>query len=343
MSGLRSLVRGVLAEEGLLISEEKRDRLQRDAMACGRRSLPRVLASMAGASGDGLTTLAGSLGLAGPALPRIFGLGAQQAAGLAVIAGTPARAQRGVARLGGLFNLGVALFDHVCDEYPKRAQLLLAQVTPAALDAQLVGRGHAAPASGDAGVDLLVTLIADFFTGAHSLGGAARDRRIFARSIRSMYGGEQVVTASRRQQDAPTPRIWRALRRKSVLPMETMALLALLAHPNAGTQERSAVRIAAGLAGEAIWIVDDLADVREDWSAGCWSRPLWLLAHAPNGTPADGEDAIRRLLDTGIAAAEARRLADRFSALRALPGSSERTFLRPLQAVVHSWIDSMPD
>jgi hypothetical protein len=342
MSGLRSLVWGALADEGLLLAEGKRDRLGGEAMARGRRSLPRAPLSSVAASRDELMTPAGSLGLAEPVLPRIFGLGAQQAEGLAAIAGTPARARREVARLGGLFNLGVALFDHVCDGYPKRAELLLAQVTPAALDAQLVGRGQAAPASGDAGVDLLVTLIADFFAGAHGLGGAARDRRTFARLIRSMYGGEQVVTATRRQQDAPTPRIWQALRRKSVLPMETMALLALLAHLGASTQERSEVRIAAALAGEAIWIVDDLADVREDWSAGCWSRPLWLLAHARGETPADGEDAIQRLLDAGIAAAEARRLADRLSALRALPGASERTFLRPLQAVVHSWIDLMP-
>jgi hypothetical protein len=343
MSGLRSLVWSALANEGLLLSDEKRDRLRRDAMASGRRSLPRALVNTAGASSDKTTRPAGSLGLADPVLPRLFGLGAQQAGGLVRIAGTPTRAQPDVARLGGLFNLGVALFDHMCDEFPKRAELLLAQVTPEALDAQLAGRGCAAPASGDAGVDLLVALIADFFKGVRGLGGAARDRRTFGRLIRGMYSGERFVTRARRERDQPTSVVWRELRRKSVLPMETMALLALIAHPNASVEERSAVRVAAALAGEAIWIVDDLADVREDWHAGCWSRPLWLLAHAPGETPADGEDAIRRLLDTGIAAAEAQRLAERLSGLRALPGASERTFLRPLQAVVHSWIELVPD
>jgi hypothetical protein len=343
MSGLRSLVRRALADAGLLLSEEKRDRLQRDATAAARRSLPRELATAAGASWDELATPAGSLGLAEPALLRIFGLGAQQSAGLATIAGAPARAQPEVVRLGGLFNLGIALFDHVCDEFPMRAELLLARVTPEALDAQVTGRECAAAPSGDAGIDLLVALIANFFTGARGLGGAARDRRTFGHSIRSMYNGERFATRAKREQDPPTPRVWHELRRKSVLPMETMALLALLSHPGASAQERSAVRLAAALAGEAIWIVDDLADVCEDLHAGCWSRPLWLLARATGEAPVDDVDAIRRLLDTGIAAAEAHRLAECLGGLRALPGSSEKAFLRPIQAVVRSWIELMPD
>jgi hypothetical protein len=283
------------------------------------------------------------LGLADPVLPRILGFGSQQAAGLAKIAGTPARARPEVARLGGLLNLGVALFDHVCDKFPERAELLLARVTPEFLDARLLGRGCAAPSSGDAGVDLLVALIANFFTGALGLGGGARDSRTFADLIRSMYSGERFATRARREEDPPTPQVWEELRRKSVLPMETMALLALLPYPNADAARRSTVRVAAALAGEAIWIVDDLADLHEDWDAGCWSRPLWLLARTPGDALADSDDAIHRLLDTGIAAVEARRLAECLRGLRGLPDAPEKAFLRPLQAAVHSWIDLVPD
>jgi hypothetical protein len=368
VSGLRSLVEEALAEEGLLLAEDRRDRVQREAMELGRRSLPHILLSTSVGSGDEQTTGAGSLGLADAVLPRIFGLGVQQARGLAAIAGTPRVAEREVGRLGGLLNLGVALFDHVCDELPERAELLLAQVTPDALDAGLAGtvdtqlagaadaqlagtadarlaesEGSAAPACGDAGVDLLMAVIADFFRGARKLGGTARDRKRVGHLIRSMYGGERLVTETGREESGATQEVWWALRRKSVLPMETMAALALLAHPNADIEQRSRARVAAALAGEAIWIVDDLADMVEDWGAGCWSRALWLLAHAPGEVPADGEEAIRRLLDTGVAAAEARRLTERLSGLRALPGASERTFLRPIQAAVAAWVDLVPD
>jgi hypothetical protein len=342
MTGLRSLLWRVAGEADLLLSDVRRERLGREAMLVGRRLLPSALAGERGAGRHEITP-AGSLGLADPALPRILGLGSQQAAGLATIAGTPARARPEVARLGGLLNLGVALFDHVCDKSPQSAELLLATVTPERLDEQLRAGGRAAPPSGDAGVDLLMALIANFFTGVHGLGGSPRDRRTFAHLIRGMYGGQRFVTAAKRERDRPTPRVWWELRHKSVLPMETMALLALLAHPHAGAQRRSTVRLAAALAGEAIWIVDDLADVGEDWSAGCWSRPLWLLAHAPGQTAANADDAIRRLLATGIADAEAHRLAGRLRGLRDLPGAPERAFLRPVQMVVHSWIESVPD
>jgi hypothetical protein len=342
MSGLQSLLWRALGEADLLLSHGRRERLGREAMLTGRRLLPGALASELGASRHEAKP-AGSLGLADPALPRILGLGCQQAAGLATIAGTPARARPEVARLGGLLNLGVALFDHVCDKSPQRAELLLAMVTPERLDEQLRAGGRAAPSSGDASVDLLMALIANFFTGVHGLGGSARDRRAFAHLVRGMYGGQRFVTRAKRERDPPTPRVWWELRHKSVMPMETMALLALLAHPQAGTQRRSTVRLAAALAGEAIWIVDDLADVGEDWSAECWSRPLWLLARTPSETAASAEDAIRRLLATGIAAAEAHRLAGRLRGLRDLPSVSERTFLRPIQMVVHSWIESVPD
>lgn len=342
MSGLRSLIWGVLANADLLLSDKKYDRLRRDAMAAGGRWLPRELAITVGASGQEVTP-AGSLGLADLALPRIFGLGSQQAAGLATIAGTPAKARPEVARLGGLLNLGVALFDHVCDESPERAELLLARATPEYLDAQLLGRGRAAAPSGDAGADLLVALIANFFTGALRLGGTASDRQAFANLIRGMYSGERFATHARRERDPPTPQAWEELRGKSVLPMETMALLALLPHPRAGAARHGTVRTAAALAGEAIWIIDDLADVHEDWDAGCWSRPLWLLARDADKTPTDGDDAIRLLLETGIAAAEAHRLAQRLLDLRSLPGAPERAFLRPLQAAVRSWMDLVPN
>jgi hypothetical protein len=377
VSGLRTILAGVLDEEDLLLAEDRQQRVRREAMTAGRGLLPRVLADSESAAWQAPTSPADSLGLAEATLPRLLGFGWQQAGGLATIAGTPTRARAEVARLGGLLNLGVALFDHVCDRSPGQAELLLAGVTPESLDAQLLQGGRAAPPSGDAGVDLLLAIIANFFSGANRLEGSAREHRTFVRLIRSMYGGERFATGARREHDLPTRQVWWELRRKSVLPTETMASLALLAHPKADATQRSTVRLAAALAGEAIWIVDDLADVREDWDAGSWSRPLWLLARtrddaiesdetinrddSTDGSVADGreatlganaisrriatdgEQAIRRLLDTGIAAAEARRLAERLGALRELPGAPERAFLRPLQAVVHSWLELVAD
>jgi hypothetical protein len=83
--------------------------------------------------------------------------------------------------------------------------------------------------------------------------------------------------------------------------------------------------------------------VREDWDAGCWSRPLWLLSRESGNAPDNADDAIQRLLAAGVATAEARRLAERLGRLRGLPGAPERAFFRPVQAAVQSWLELLPD
>jgi hypothetical protein len=343
MSGIASLIERELAAADLLLPEEKLARLQREAMAIGRSALPRALASARASAADTGATPAAALGLAEAVLPRIFGLGWQQAHGLAAIAGVRKREQSDVALLGGMLNLGVALFDHVCDRLPQQAGLLLERVTPEFLDAQLAGRGAATPPSGDPGVDVLLALIADFFAGARRLRGSGADVREFTEMIGAMYDAERFTILNGRHASAPTPEVWEELRRKSALPMQATAMLALLAVEDTDAGRRDSVRLAATLAGESIWIVDDLADVVEDWDADCWSRALWLLANAHGEAPRDGADAVRLLVRTGVAALEAQRLAERLGELRRVPGAPERAFLRPLQGAIASWIELLPD
>ena len=163
-----------------------------------------------------------------------------------------------------------------------------------------------------------------------------------------MYRGELASAEARRSNGRPSPSadLWEAMRCKSALPSTAVAVLALLANPLAGDGVRDVVETAAAYTGEAFWIADDLTDVRSDWDAGCWSRPLWLLLRAPGDPPASAEDAIQRLLRSGIAASEAQRLRHalvQLTALQAaLPGVSERSLLRPVQAAVRSWLEEIP-
>jgi hypothetical protein len=119
-------------------------------------------------------------------------------------------------------------------------------------------------------------------------------------------------------------------------------VLALLGNPAASGPAREAVDRAATLVGEAFWIVDDLVDVVADWEAGCWSRPLWLLLERGEETPVSGADALARMVASGIAGAEAQRLGQLLTELAALPGASERTLLRPIQAAIRSWMEEIP-
>jgi hypothetical protein len=280
-------------------------------------------------------------------LPRVLGFGWQQTDALAALAQTP-RAQRGeVANLGALLNLGITLFDLVLDRHPERAAVLLDRVTPEFLEKMLSdpgdGSSASAQGSGDAGIDLLVCLIEEFFLRSARLGGERREQLLLAKLIRDMYRAERFVSATRRDKLLPDREVWRELRCKSAMPMETMAQLALLPPPYGDATSRVAAQRCARLAGLTLWIADALADVREDWNAGCWSRPLWLLARRFKRGAADAESSLRHVATSGIAADEVERLRINLTRLRELSSSEQEfSFLRCVQATLHSWIESMP-
>jgi hypothetical protein len=275
---------------------------------------------------------------------RLLGFGYQHTDGLACLAGVSMSARLEVARLGALFNLGIVLFDRVCDRFPSRASLLFERATPDFLDATLSGDTPPPTQTGDSAIDFLLALIVNFFAGTRALAADARgdDRRGFTQLIYAMYRAERFATEATRDRATASLHVWRELRRKSSLPMRTMAHLALLPLPGADETVRSAVHSAAGAAGEAMWIVDDLADVGEDLEAGCWSRPLWLLTRTLGQTPVNGRDAIQQLLDTGIAAAEAHRLAKRLVRLRSSTIYSGGGLMRSVQATLHAWLEALP-
>jgi hypothetical protein len=336
---VRETVTDALSAAGLLLSQSRHERLRREAFGAGRRLLPHALA---GEGAELMDEGVRSLGLAEQVAPRLLGFGWQQADALAALAGTPLSVRPEVAHLGALFNLGIVLFDVISDRYPERARLLLGRVTPEFLEAHLGGRSAAATASGDAAVDLLVALIGEFFARSRALGGGGSEQHVFSGLIRAMYGAQRYATATRRDQVGATPRMWRELRRKSALPMATMAHLALLAEADADATRRLAVRTSGRLAGNALWIIDDLADLHEDWHAGCWSRTLWLLARVTGELPPDADGALRRVIDSGIVAAEARRLAATLCRLRELADEYGQAFLRSVQATVHAWLEALP-
>ncbi len=336
MNELRTLLRRALADAGMLIDDGRFDRVRLEAAAASRQH---VRSALRGICGQEPAIVASSVGLSPGAVMRVFGHGWQQAAGFAALAGVRSHRVGAVARLGALLSLGIVLFDHVLDTFAERRPVLAERLTPELLYARPAG---ARPRCGDAGIDFLVALAAEVVSGAERLGGRPEDGERFVQMLNEMHHGELAGLEGRRAGGLPAPEMWEALRCKSALPATAVGVLALLGNPAAPDAARETVETAAALLGEAFWIADDLADVQSDWDASCWSRPLWLLLSRPGESPASGEDAVRRLLASGIAAAEAQRLGHVLAELAALPGTSERTLLRPAQAAVRSWIEEIP-
>ncbi|MGF6931141.1 hypothetical protein OKW41_000280 [Paraburkholderia sp. UCT70] len=337
MTELRSLVTEVLDDAGVLLPPHREQRVREDAFFAGRRLLPKALGDP-----DLLREAAVSLGLAEPALVRILGLGWQQTDGLALLAGTSASMRPQVCHAGALFNLGIVLFDLIVDRFADRAKLLNRNVTPLFLVEHLRGTKPAPQGSGDAAIDALTALITEFLARCRQLGSNRREHSALADQLHAMYIAECESSATRRDCSRPTIAVWRSLRRKSAVPITMLARLALLASPN-GERERRAAAIASGrLAGQAIWIVDDLADIREDWAAGGWSRPLWWLARTGGSTPGSPQKVLRHVVDNGIADAEARRLALRLLQLRRIADDYGSAFVQSFQATVQAWLEELP-
>lgn len=342
MTTLRAVLSQALLDAGMYIDDVRFDRVRRAAAALSRQHLGPTLQ---GVWGHDLGAVAATVGLTEGAIARVFGHGWQQAAGFAALAELRPNRRAAVARLGALLSLGIVLVDQVVDTFAERRAVLTERLTPDVLRAASTdptGPPHAPAPSGDLGVDAVVALASAVMSGARRLDGRADDHERFSQVIAAMYAGELASVEARRLGEPPSVQAWEALRAKSALPATAVAVLASLGHPAAGAGDREVVDAAGELVGEAFWIVDDLVDVRSDWAAGCWSRPLWLLADRTGETPASGDDAVRQLLDSGIAASEAQRLGHVLAELAGLPGSSQRTLLRPVQAAVRSWVEEIP-
>ena len=339
MIGLDCLVRDALDDAGVLLTPQRQEQLRLDAFAEGRRLLPHALGRDASAL---LRPAAASLELADAALARLLGFGWQQTRGLAMLAGTPADSQAEVAHLGALFNLGVVLFDRILDRFPWRASQLYRLITPEFLETHLRGTSTELPASGDVAVDALGALVVEYLARCRQLGGDSRDRLAFGFLLRQMYVAEREAGSQLREGAPPTMAVWRGLRRKSALPLAMMARIALLPKPHGPGERRSAALASVRLAGRAIWILDDLADVREDWTQGGWSRPLWWLARV-EGQPASASAAQRRVVESNFAVGEARRLVLALRQLRALADEYGSSFARSFLAAVHAWLEELSD
>jgi hypothetical protein len=336
MNELRALITRALLDAGVYIDDARFDRVRLEAAGAAGQHLRPALRRVCGQEPN---AVAASVGLSAGAIARMFGHGWQQAAGFAALAEVRVHRVSDVARLGALLSLGLVLFDHLVDTFPERRAVLAERLTPELITAE--PSGAAAASSGDLGVDSVAALAVEVMSGARRLGGRPDDVERFHQVIAAMYHGELASLQDCRAGEPPSATVWEALKAKSVLPATAVAMLAKLANAAASDPIRAVVDRAAALVGEAFWIVDDLADVPADWEVGGWSRPVWLLLDRPGQTPASGEDAVRRLLQTGIAAAEARRLGQVLAELAALPGSSQRTLLRPVQAAVRSWVEEI--
>lgn len=324
-----------LGAAGLLLSPAAYARCREEVAAAGARLWFGEVAATVGAGRmEALMQPAARARLhPAAALPRVLGFGSLQARALCQVMGTPPQRLAAAAAAGALFNLGVVLFDYVCDWLPEQAPLLLERLGPASLQRLLAAEGPP-PSTGAPVVDFLVDLVAGFFARCRALAGPSPDPGLWAefrRCILAMHAAEAATARLRRAEGLPGLAVYRWLRTKSALPIWTMALLGLL--PAAPPDPERVRRLRAGCValGGVLWAVDDLADAAEDWEAGAWSRVWW---RCPGATPAE-------LASGPVLRDEAQRLVRGYRRAQRLLGEAARPdsdLDRCFRATLQSWV-----
>lgn len=332
-----------LARAGLLPDEE-RFAAERERLGAAGAEL--LASRLTPALGNGAVARgASSLGLAASDLARVAGYGHAQTAALAELWGVEdQQAAAEAACLGGLLNLGIALFDRIVDEYPARAAPLHARIDEAALRG--LGVAGADRRSGDPGIDLSVAVFVELLAGARALAVTAEEGpgAALQRLLLRMRDGELASAGPGRTRGRPPLAVLRALWRKSVLPLQASLALARLARGDGEEpDEERAALVRAG--ATALWITDDLVDLERDLASGRFSRPLWLLDRgtAPGEVAPGGRSSTRgALVESGILDAESARLAAALRRLQRAEAHGAARFAATISAAVRGWIGPNP-
>lgn len=310
-------VRATLRDAGQVV-DPARDRSVRLAEQAWGAAMAEVV--LPGGGRAVIDRAAVSLERAPQDVDRALGFGHHIGDAMAQHAGAP---RAPVALLAAQLNLAIGFFDRICDRFPARLPLLLSRLDERGLEHLIAGKS--AEPTGDLGVDVTVALFAAWFEGVARL-----DREVqgeLHHAARRMHRAELAITNARRAKTEPTLGVLRALRAKSALPFLAMAL------PAGG--DASVMRDVATAAGEAIWMVDDLADLADDLRDDVWSRPLWRLARARGPLPVEPAAVLDLLGGTDIVGDEARRLAARLARLRR---SGAIALTEALRVGVDAWL-----
>jgi hypothetical protein len=176
----------------------------------------------------------------------------------------------------GRFNLGISLFDYICDELEG-----VNSVTSLAVFQPFVKTNYPVARSLTAAEELLSklagTVLQDLKNVAVKKEGSPKADQLF-KLMKRMFEAENFLSKESLSVDADLPKIEKALYRKSAEPFRVMAEFTALA---ADAKDLLLVKnvVTTGKAlGYCYWLVDDAKDVWIDLKAGKWNLFLTLAA-----------------------------------------------------------------
>lgn len=272
---------------------------------------------------------------------QLMAAGAAQAEALAVMFDLDTEQRIRASDLGALFNFGICIFDAICDRFPTHRAALRSALGSGTLTSMMVGSRHSTACTNAPGLAFLFSLMARYFHTGREIASSRVAWDELQRTIQRMFAAQWSATETKRWDAPPTIDVLRGLRSKSVDPMWTIALGALIQRPD--IHDLRPLRSMVRPAGEVLWLVDDLSDLSDDWRAGGWSRPWWIWVRRTGGAVGTAEDtALRGVLESGVVDQEAGCLADRIDRLRWSLPESGRQFFAKVVLSLRSWVEQLP-
>lgn len=184
-----------------------------------------------------------------------------------------------------LWNLLVAYFDELCDEYGSLLPLLLARISPTSLRAALSpdSNEHLTPEAADPVLLRFVVEIADevfsrFRLLSNRLSG--QDFRRLSQSIEKAYLSEIIMAELRFSALTDLEDVRKHLHDSSSLPVWILGCTSALAAGCAPLPD--GLQSSLGFIGDVLWLLDDLVDLEDDVGTDRWNS-VFLVAAERDG------------------------------------------------------------
>lgn len=209
-------------------------------------------------------------------LRSVYGFGVTTGKIFASLLGLDADLSRETSDWCGRFNLGISLFDYICDELEG-----VSSVTSLAVFQPFVKTNYSVARSLTPAEELLSKLagsvLQDVNKTAVKKEGSHKTDQLF-KMMKRMFEAENFVSKESLSADADLQKIEKALYRKSAEPFRVMAeFTALAADANDSLLVKNAGRTGKAL-GYCYWLIDDAKDVWIDLKAERWNVFLTLAA-----------------------------------------------------------------
>ena len=244
---------------------------------------------------------AGAYGLA-PQLPPILWFGRSIGAGLHAHLGGSASRRRAVGDSCATFNVGIVMFDRICDRRDALAERLRRALDSSAIGAlaidppQAVAALAAVGAASQLELRIVLKLVCAFYCSMWRTTERTGDHEGW-RSLNAL-----LAEAYQAELDSIGPsgkRRCAAAQRKSTLPFAILLQAAALGEPGVSDERLAVSRELSDSIAELFWLLDDLNDLGQDLRSGDVNSILCDLEREHGIRPTEAQ-TLHDLLDGGF-------------------------------------------